>query len=37
MNDPDSYWHAPARAWTPLMWLIGAVGLALSLMALAPL
>jgi hypothetical protein len=35
--DPATPWHAPDRAWTPLMWLIGAVAFALSAMVLAPL
>jgi hypothetical protein len=36
-HDPDVYWHSPARAWTPLMWIIGVVALALVTMLLAPL
>lgn len=35
--DPAMPWHAPDRAWTPLMWIIGAVAFALSAMVLAPL
>ncbi len=36
-HNPDAYWHSPARAWTPLMWIIGVVALALAAMLLAPL
>lgn len=35
--DPGARWHSPERAWAPLMWIIGAVVLALSAMLVAPL
>jgi hypothetical protein len=35
--DPAAPWHSPQRAWTPLMWIIGAVTVALAAMVLAPL
>lgn len=35
--DPGAPWHSPERAWQPLMWIIGAVVLALSAMLFAPL
>ena len=35
--DPAAPWHSPQRAWKPLMWIIGAVACALSVMVLAPL
>lgn len=35
--DPSAAWHSPDRAWTPLMWIIGGVVLALSAMLVAPL
>lgn len=41
MNDQDfdsnAPWHSPERAWAPLMWIIGGVGLALTAMLIAPL
>jgi hypothetical protein len=38
-RDPESRgaWHSPERAWTPLMWIIGGVTLALAAMLFAPL
>ena len=36
-SDPATAWHSPERAWTPLMWIIGAVAFSLSAMVLAPL
>jgi hypothetical protein len=36
-SDPAAPWHSPQRAWTPLMWIIGAVTVALAAMVLAPL
>jgi hypothetical protein len=36
-SDPAAPWHSPQRAWTPLMWIIGAVTAALAAMVLAPL
>lgn len=36
-SDPGAPWHSPQRAWTPLMWIIGAVTAALAAMVLAPL
>ena len=35
--DTQTYWHSPERAWTPVMWVIGVVALALSTLLLAPL
>lgn len=35
--DPGAAWHSPERAWAPLMWIIGGVVLALSVMLVAPL
>jgi hypothetical protein len=36
-HDPDAYGHSSARAWTPMLWIIGVVALALTAMLLAPL
>ena len=35
--DTTGPWHAPERAWVPVIWLVRAVTLGLSLMILAPL
>ena len=35
--DPQTYWHSPERAWTPLMWIIGGVALAVATLVLVPL
>ncbi len=35
--DPTAAWHSPERAWAPLMWIIGGVVVALSVMLVAPL
>lgn len=35
--DPGAAWHSPERAWAPLMWIIGGVVVALSVMLVAPL
>ena len=35
--DPSAPWHSPDRAWAPLMWIIGGVVFALSVMLVAPL
>jgi hypothetical protein len=35
-SDSAAPWHSPQRAWTPLMWIIGAVTVALAAMVLAP-
>ena len=35
--DPGAPWHSPERAWAPLMWIIGGVAFALSVMLVAPL
>ena len=38
-QEPESnpVWHSPERAWAPLMWVIGGVVLALTVMLVAPL
>jgi hypothetical protein len=35
--DSSAPWHSPDGAWAPLMWIIGAVALALCAMLFAPL
>ena len=35
--EPSAHWHSPERAWAPLMWIIGGVVFALSVMLVAPL
>jgi hypothetical protein len=39
VRDPDltEPWHSPARAWVPLMWLIRAVAISLTLVLFIPL
>jgi len=35
--DRTEPWHAPARAWVPLMWLIRAVAISLAMALFIPL
>ena len=35
--ESSTAWHSPERAWAPLMWIIGGVVLALSVILVAPL
>jgi len=39
VHDPDlaEPWHSPERAWVPLMWLIRAIAIGLTVVLFAPL